>query len=186
MFPAQIPHEFCNSTVYHSIKMCTMLLFCSTTTESEGWHDGRDQHQTKEKATCIAPLITQTVAHYKNHTLHTKHKDHFPLALKRAKPKNSPNLLYLQKINYFRFHTVFNCLIRQRKSLPSLGTAAIYRTQNKVTPCACAPAHIFYSTVSVSVTKKIIKFAVPFYYIFLIYSIKQFISVPNKVHKYII
>lgn len=80
-----------------------MLLFCSTTTESEGWHnDGRNQHQTKEKATCIAPLITQTVAHYKNHTLHTKHKDHFPLALKRAKPKNSPNLLYLQKNQLFQ------------------------------------------------------------------------------------
>lgn len=84
--------------------------------------------------------------------------DHLPFALKRAKPKKSPNLLYHPKIKYFRFHTVFNSLIRQRKCLPSLGTAAIYRTQNKVLPCVgvCARVcvHILYSTVNMNVTKK--------------------------------
>lgn len=69
-----------------------MLLFCSTTTESEGWHnDGRNQHETKEKATCIAPLITQTVVHYKNHTLHTKHKQRpFSICSETSKTKKFP------------------------------------------------------------------------------------------------
>lgn len=35
-------------------------------------NDSRNQHQTKEKATCIAPLTTQTALLYKNHTLHKK------------------------------------------------------------------------------------------------------------------
>lgn len=80
--------------------------------------------------------------------------DHFPFALKRAKPKTSPNK------PASRFHTVFNSLIRQRKSLPSLGTAAIYRTRNKVLPCVCARTsmhvciRIFYSIVNMDVIKK--------------------------------
>lgn len=84
--------------------------------------------------------------------------DHLPFALKRAKPKKSPNLLYHPNIKQFRFHTVFNSLIRQRKCLPSLGTAAIYRTRNKVLPCvgvcACLCVHILYRIVNMNVTKK--------------------------------
>lgn len=144
MFPAQIPREFCNSTVYHSIKRCTMLPFCSTTTESEGWHnDGRNQHQTKEKATCIAPLITQTVAHYKNHTLHTKHKDHFPLALKRAKPKNSPNLLYLQKNQLFQVSHSLQLSDKAKEKSSIIGNSSnLQDSEQGYSLCMCTRTHL--------------------------------------------
>lgn len=90
-----------------------------------------------------------------------KHKQWpFSICSETSKPQKSPNLHHHPKLKYPRFHTVFNSLIRQRKSLPSLGTAAIYRTQNKVFPCMCVHRcvhiciHIFYSIVNMDVTKK--------------------------------
>lgn len=162
MLQTQIPRvsPACNSIVYQSTKRCKILQFCPIATKSEGWNnDSRNQHQTEEKATCIAPLIIQTALLYKNHTLHKKHKQWpFSICSETSKTKKSLDLLHHPKIKYLRFHTVFNSLIRQ--SLPSLGKAAIYRTQNKVLPCVCvhvcAPicVHIFYSIVNVDVTKK--------------------------------
>lgn len=145
----------CNSIVDQSTKRCKILQFCPIATKSEGWNnESRNQRQTKEKAASVASLATQTALLYENHTLHKKHNDHFSFALKRAKPKISSNLLHHPKIKYFRFHTVFSSLIRQ--SLPSLGTAAIYRTQDKEFPCECMRVcvHIFYSIVNMDVTKK--------------------------------
>lgn len=93
-----------NSIVYQSIKRCTILVFYPTATKSEGWNtDGRNQHQTKEKAICIAPPITQTVVHYKNHRLHKKHKQRpFAICSETSKTKKIPKPALSSKNQIFQ------------------------------------------------------------------------------------
>lgn len=95
------------------------------------------------------------------HYMKSTNSDHFPFALKRAKPKNPrTNLLHHPKIKYFGFHTVFSSLIRQGKSSIIGNSSNLQDSEQGISLCVCVCAcaricvHIFYSIVNMVVTKK--------------------------------